>query len=214
MNRANSQPPVVDAGPDVSGDEGSPIQFNGSATGVGPMKYYWNFGDGTVVSGTLTPTHTFVDDRAYTVTLTVVDAFGRVTRDTTTANVRGVAPTAHFNEQRTGGRESDRHVKFTDQTDPSWADRAAGFRYSFDLNNDGTFDITNSLYSYAYKTFMVNGTYIVAARIADVDGAFTDYTTTVVVGNPSSLSASAGVDKTSNEGQPSTSPAAPLAPER
>src|SRR5207248_514973 len=72
-------------------------------------------------------------------------------------------------------------LTFANPTDPSAADRAAGLRYSYDLNNDGTFDILNSASPSASFTFAQPGAYVVRGRVSDRDGGFTDYTAGVTV---------------------------------
>ena len=90
-------------------------------------------------------------------------------------------------------------VSFVSPLDPSSADADAGFRYSFDFNNDGTFEIVNS----SSPTATVPAAYLadgpshptIHARIADKDGGFTDYTTTISVLNVAPrVSAGAGVN--------------------
>jgi PKD repeat protein len=197
---AGSNPPVANSGPDAAANEGSVIQFNGTASGAGALGYSWNFGDGTTTSGTLTPTHQYADDRTYTVSLTVVDSMGRIARDTMLATVGPVAPTATLSNNGPVLPNKVVTIKFSNQFDPSSADKAAGFRYSYDFNNDGTFEITNSLYSYAYRSFSTPGEHVVRARIADVDGAFTVYTTTVTVAAPNGPIVDAGADRSGNVG--------------
>jgi hypothetical protein len=46
----------------------------------------WNFGDGTTINGTLTPTHTYTEAKEYTVSLKVTDDDGGVGIDTLTVN--------------------------------------------------------------------------------------------------------------------------------
>jgi uncharacterized delta-60 repeat protein len=79
-------------------------------------------------------------------------------------------------------------VTFTSIHDPSLADTAAGFLYSYDFNNDGDFDdagdIANSTSASGSFTFPAAGSYTVHGRIADKDGGFSDYTTTVTVNPP------------------------------
>src|SRR5262249_15003093 len=67
--------------------------------------------------------------------------------------------------------------------DPSTADTGAGFRYSYDFNNDGTFDLMDVANASATYAFNDNRSYVVRGRIQDKDGGFTDYTTTVAVNN-------------------------------
>jgi PKD repeat protein len=52
----------------------------------------WDFGDGATASGTLTPTHIYADDGAYTVTLVVTDDLGGVGIDTLVVIVNNMSP--------------------------------------------------------------------------------------------------------------------------
>lgn len=76
--------PTVNAGSDQQVDPGDLVQFSGSFTDLGgddTHTYEWNI-DGDIVTGTLTPTHTFNDPGIYQVTLTVTDSDGGVGVDT------------------------------------------------------------------------------------------------------------------------------------
>ena len=94
-------PPIVDAGEDQQSDEGETVAFSGSfidpglkqaiITNLSPT-ISWDFGDGSFAVGTLTPTHTYVDDGFYTVTLVVTDAFGAAGMDMLLVTVTNVAP--------------------------------------------------------------------------------------------------------------------------
>jgi len=87
-------PPVTNAGADQSGLEGQTLTFSGSFTDLGTgHTFLWNFGDGSTATGTLTPSHTYVDDGAFTVSLSVTDAGGLTNTDTLTATIANVAPT-------------------------------------------------------------------------------------------------------------------------
>ena len=88
-------PPQVDAGPDLTGDEGSEIAFSATVEDSDTPEDHqvaWDFGDGTVATGTLTPTHIYGDDGEYTVTLTVTDTTGLAGTDGLSATIANVAP--------------------------------------------------------------------------------------------------------------------------
>ena len=78
---------------------------------------------------------------------------------------------------------------------------AAGLKYSYDFDNNGTFEVANSASPTASFTYASAGTYTARGRVADKDGGFTDYTTTVTVTNPAPPTANAGPDRGVNEGQ-------------
>jgi PKD repeat protein len=193
-------PVTASAGPDKTGNEGSTVSFTGTAGGgVGGLTYTWNWGDGTAnTTGTLTPTHTYADNGSYTVTLTVTDANNQTATDTAAVTVSNVAPTATVSNNGPVNTNTNVSINFANQADVSSADVAAGFRYSFDFDNNGTWEVTDSTTASATTQYATAGNKTVRARIKDKDGAFTDYTTTVAVnGVPT---ANAGADKTGNEG--------------
>jgi parallel beta-helix repeat protein len=175
-------PPTANAGPDQASNEGSAVPFAGSATGTG-LSYAWTFGDGGTTTGTLTPTHVYTDNGTYTATLTVTDSTGQVATDTAVITVANVAPTGTFGNNGPKPEGSAVTLSFTGVSDPSSVDTAAGFKYSYDFNNDGIWDITDSSSATAQYTFNDNGTYPVTGRVKDKDGGFTTYTTTVTVTN-------------------------------
>jgi PKD repeat protein len=83
--------PTVDAGSDQTVYSGDIVSFSGSFTDPGTEDTHtveWDFGDGSpTVTGTLTPTHTYLVAGDYTVTLTVTDDDGGVDEDTLTVSV-------------------------------------------------------------------------------------------------------------------------------
>jgi len=92
-----NDPPIVDAGEDVTADEGELISFSGSYTDPGLLgtqaaEIVWDFGDGNGTIGLLTPEHTYGDDDVYTVTLTITDELGGVGSDSLIATIANVAP--------------------------------------------------------------------------------------------------------------------------
>src|SRR5581483_4690504 len=137
-------------------------------------------GDGTyagsVTTNTATVPASFLDDGpgTRTVRAVIIDKDGGSTAAFTTITINNVAPTATLVAT---GRLIERQpvtVTFTNQFDPSHADTAAGFLYSFDFNGDGTFEITDSTSPTATFTPPAEGTFNVRGRIKDKDGGFTD----------------------------------------
>ncbi|MDY9927291.1 PKD domain-containing protein, partial [Methanosarcina sp.] len=88
-------PILVKAGSDQTMEEGATVNFEGSFTASGShtYSYHWDFGDGSVEDSSLTTSHTYADDGAYTVNLTVTDEGGDYGNDTLKVTVNNAAPT-------------------------------------------------------------------------------------------------------------------------
>jgi hypothetical protein len=88
----------------------------------------------------------------------------------------------------------DDTVSFGLTYEPSGADLKAGFRYAYDLNNDGKFDLGNGTYAGSINSdsvampgsvyFNTPGPHTIKGRIIDKDNGFNDYTTVVDVVSP------------------------------
>jgi DNA/RNA endonuclease G (NUC1) len=92
---SSTQPPIgAIAGPAGAIAEGSTASFDASGS-LDPngtvASYTWDFGDGSIGSGVLV-THTYAQDGAFTVRLTVTDNDGLTDSATFTVNVTNVAP--------------------------------------------------------------------------------------------------------------------------
>src|SRR5262249_14733666 len=71
----DDSPAVANAGPDQTVNEGARVAFDGSGSSDPDgdvLTYLWNFGDGATAD-VVAPTHVFVDNGTYTVSLTVSD---------------------------------------------------------------------------------------------------------------------------------------------
>ena len=99
--------PVANAGNNATTQEGAAFTFAGSATDVGAqdvLTFCWNYGDGSAQEcgvNLRTPTHTYVDNGAFTATLTVTDGDGGTNADTAAITVQNVAPTVNLGNDRT-----------------------------------------------------------------------------------------------------------------
>src|SRR5207237_1012673 len=106
---------------------------------------------------------------------------------TTTVTVNNVAPTATLANGGSVNEHSAGSVSFSNQHDVSPTDQAAGFMYSYDFDNDGTFEIAGS----SSPSATVPASYLddgpgsrtVHGRILDKDGGYTDYTTIITINN-------------------------------
>jgi hypothetical protein len=105
------------------------------------------------------------------------------TTQTFTVTVTDVPPTATPGNSGPVRAFENVTVFLINPSDPSSADVAAGFHYSFALSTDGlanTYDAAQASNSQTF-VFTLPGIYTVHERIFDKDGDFTDSTTTVVV---------------------------------
>jgi len=107
------------------------------------------------------------------------------TEYTAAVTIDNVAPTASFaNTSSTLIAGQSATLVFSNPSDPSAADTAAGFLYSYDCTNDGAFELAaSSLTSYACS-YPAAGAFTARGRIADKDGSYTDYTAAITVLTP------------------------------
>jgi hypothetical protein len=147
----------------------------------------WDYGTGTSWGGSRldrvvnVPAKYLSDNGLVTVKARVFDKDGDFSESFVTIRVVNVPPRAIFTAMTpTILAGNIATVKFTAATDQSPQDRVAGYTYSFDFNNDGTFEKVGTSAT-AHHTFAKAGTYTVRGRIADKDGGFRDYYQTIRV---------------------------------
>ena len=85
--------PVANAGGNQNVMVGQSVIFNGSGSSdnMGIASYAWSFGDGSMGTG-VTPTHTYLSEGTYTVSLTVTDVAGNTALSSCTVVVAGFIP--------------------------------------------------------------------------------------------------------------------------
>jgi hypothetical protein len=208
--------PTVTAGSDDAANEGSSKSYAlGSFDDPGTNDHLWavdiDWGDGTAhgsanksATGSLgSVSHTYDDNGNYTVTVKVTDKDGGSGQDTFEVSVANVAPTAALGNNGPVDEGSPATISFSGQHDPSGADTAAGFHYSYACNGDTSALATT--YAEATDgaskqcTFADDGSPSVKGRIFDKDGGSTDYATTVQVNNVKP-DVSPAADQNSDEG--------------
>ncbi|WP_028065960.1 beta strand repeat-containing protein [Solirubrobacter soli] len=205
-----NQAPTANAGGPYTGSEDSSIALSGSGTDADgdPLTYSWDvnndgtFGDLTGATPNLTravreqfgindgfngktyPIRVRVSDGKDATTSAAVNlTLGDTVPDTTVSNGGAV------NEGSTGT------VAFGAVTDPSSVDTAAGFRYAYDFNNDGTNEIGGSTYATSVTATSATvpasflndgpGTRTIGMTVFDKDSGGHKYTTAITVNSVS-----------------------------
>ena len=158
----------------VSDPEGNSITLSASVGTVtynsGAGTWSWSFGttDGPAQSGT--------------VTITATDNLNASSLASFTLTVNNLPPTASLSNTSgtiTAGQSAS--LTFSSQSDVSPVDTSAGFLYSYDCTNSGTFLISNSTSPTFNCPYPSAGTFTARGQIADKDGGANTYTVQVVV---------------------------------
>jgi serine protease len=176
---AANQPPVADAGGPYTGNEGSAITFDASASydpENAALTYEWDWeSDGTydVSTSSATIEHVWNDDYSGTVTFRVTDDKGKIDTDTASVIVNNVAPTAEAGGPY-NGIVGEPITLTGSATDPG----VDTFTYAWDLNNDGTYETSGQT---ATNTWSTAGTYTVGLQVTDDDGGVGTDTAQVTV---------------------------------
>ncbi|MFQ5980489.1 MAG: PKD domain-containing protein [Candidatus Heimdallarchaeota archaeon] len=143
---------------------------------------YYTPGSFSVDSTSPSPTFTYNSPGSYTIAYRVKDALGAYSNIyTSPLPIYNVPPTATLSNDGPKTEGIPVKVSFSNQYDPGDADT---FTYSFDWDNDGTFDIKDQDESFATHTWDDSGIYTVRGRITDDYGRSTDYTTSITVEPP------------------------------
>jgi hypothetical protein len=198
--QANGSYTVVEGGSVLLSSSGS-SDLDGSI-----VTYEWDFdyaGTFTVDANGPSPTFSAGDldgPSTLTVALRVTDNEGLTSIATATVVITNANPTATFSYSDAVVRS----VSFSNPNDPSAADRAAGFKYSYDFNNDGVFEVVDSPTSSetvpAEFFDKVTQNLTVIGRISDKDGGFTEYRVSIINPNyePTSPTVAAAVEHMEN----------------
>ncbi|MCC6175844.1 MAG: putative Ig domain-containing protein [Chloroflexi bacterium] len=185
-----NRPPVANSGSDQTVDEGASatLDASGSTDPDGDsLSYVWTIvnSSGPTISLSATnlarPTFTTADNGSYTMRVTVTDSTDSSASDDVVVTVRNVAPTATFVAPSTVAGGSNFTLALNGPSDPSPADTAAGFAYSF--NCGAGYGPVGSASS-ATCVAPASGPLTVKGKIADKDGGTTEYTASVTVDTP------------------------------
>jgi len=136
------------------------------------IAWRWDFGDGTC-SGIPSPTHAYLADGFYMVTLTVIDDNGAEGSVKAEINVINLPPVAKF---LANGQEvkvevlTGDPVLFNASTSKDQSPQGEIVRYEWDLGADGTYEksTTCPVFTHSYAD---DGTYKVRLRVTDDDGS-------------------------------------------
>jgi len=172
--------PTANAGGPYSGNEGSDITLDASAStdpGNDIATYEWDLdNDGQYDDATgVTTTFNSTDDGVFTVGVKVTDDDGAFDTAPATVTVNNVAPTADAGGPYTTDEGVDVTVTAAGSSDPG-GDIAS---YAWDLDNDGQYDDATGVT--ATFNSATAGTFSVGVQVSDDDGASDTDSATVTV---------------------------------
>jgi PKD repeat protein len=177
----NNVPPTADAGGGAShtytGDQGSPITFDGSgSTSVcGFPTLRWDFSDGGVAFGA-SPQHTFQGSGTYSGLLTATDATGLSSTATFSIVVANLAPVVSAGPDTTAAW--GRSVAFNGSAVDPGADDQSTLTYSWSFGDGSPSATGGPSVSHSYAT---PGTYTATLTVCDRRAACSSDTRTVLV---------------------------------
>ncbi|HEX7597832.1 MAG TPA: PxKF domain-containing protein, partial [Polyangia bacterium] len=172
-----------------------------------PLSYAWDLdNNGTFETPGQSVAYTGVDGPAtLTVKVQATDNGGLTAIASATVTVNNVAPTATFGSNSPVNEASPATISFSNATDPSGPDVAAGLHFAFACDNASLAAATyaSSGASASTTCTFADGpsTHTVGGRVIDKDGGYTGYTTVVTVNNvPPSVGAPTVTPEPSTEG--------------
>ena len=160
--------------------ENAPVQFDGRASGdtsgaaIGSET--WNFGDGTTLSGSVQPSHTYAHYGSYYVTLTLTDANGFTSSVSQLLTVADEPPVASFTVT-TSAPGSGQPTGFDATASSDGDGTITGYAWAFGDGSTGTGATPSHVYGGP-------GTYRVALTATDSDGDTATTTSSVTVAGP------------------------------
>jgi hypothetical protein len=177
----------LSTGPTVSGlqsigdlKEGNQLSLSASSTPSGAT-LAWDFDDGSTGEGSPV-LHTFADNDTFDIKVTATDAFGSTSEaETFPLTIANVPPTATFSVTAQVVRGESSTLAFTNPSDPSPPDTAAGFTHAFDCTNDGVLEMTDSTTPSHACRYATAGVFTAKGVIVDKDQGSTPYTAQITV---------------------------------
>lgn len=196
-----NQLPVAVLTSDVgSGPKPLTVSFDGSQSsdpdaGDSIASYTFDFGDGSAfaVQAAAVVEHTYTRGGSYTAKLTVKDSKGAEgsTLGMVNINVSNSAPVADLKADKTSGT-APLTVAFDAlaSSDPDAGDSVT--LYSFDLDGDGSYEITDSASAKPSFTYETAGSYVARVKVKDSEGLESAAATRTIsvseAGGPSAIS--------------------------
>ncbi len=159
--------------------EGEEIQLTGGQQDPGRLDiwtYNWDFGDG-VTSTEKSPTHTYLDDGLFNVTLNVTDDAGDWGVATVTIRVDNVAPNATVKANPDHIFENMTVFFQAEGSDPSPLDDAS-LKYTWNFGDGETSNLKEVSHRY-----VDDGCFTVTLTVEDDDGGVAAYSVDVLVDN-------------------------------
>jgi MYXO-CTERM domain-containing protein len=171
----NTAPTITSMVVPASGTEGSAVAMSATASdpGADTLIYGWDFGDSAIAAGA-SPSHTWVDDGTYTVTLTVTDGDGGTDVDTASITIGNALPVI-TSSAFGGGDEGDAIAFSVAWTDAGVLDTHT-IAWSFGDSASGSGASPTHVYA-------DDGVYTVTVTVTDDDGGIATATGTSTIGN-------------------------------
>jgi gliding motility-associated-like protein len=160
INYVSVRMPVADfTTPNSTVCVNTPVTFTNTSSGVTPLSYTWNFGDGSF-SNTKNPTHTYTTPGTYTVSLTAKD--NTPCQQTKTFIINVVGPNAGFTMDKTFAICPPLVVSFTNTTTNATS-------YSWDMGKGGT---PLTVFQPAGEVYPTPGKYDIVLTAKDANGCW------------------------------------------
>jgi hypothetical protein len=168
--QANNIAPVLTVADEFSGDEGTPIQFNATATGpcAAGASYAWHFSDGTTAFGAH-PKKPFQDSGPFTGSVTVTDTTGLTDTEDFDVTVANLAPSVQVlpNDPTVAW---GRNLSLEAQALDPGADDQADLTYAWTFGDSTPVVIGGRTETHAWA---LPGTYAASVKVCDDDGGCT-----------------------------------------
>ncbi|MCB0058661.1 MAG: hypothetical protein KDE45_16610, partial [Caldilineaceae bacterium] len=196
--------PVANAGGPYTGNEGQAVSLSAAASSDpngGSLSYAWdldNDGEFDDALGVST-SYAWPDNGAFQVGVIVTDTAGLTGTATASVVISNLDPVISSVVNNGPVRRSQTVTVTVNASDVP----ADTLLYSFDWDNNGSYEVVNQTSNAAATSFAATGSYVVGVRVVDGDGGVATGTTTVVV-QPQTLGVTATNNGPVRRAQPAT----------